>query len=183
MKNHLNILEALLADVSGNIAMGNSKNAAGYLKSLSLLAGAMSRQHQQKFELDVIEELHELAPTGDASEGLKTKRRLNQRELELSTLETELADYAAAVSSSCFLCAADAASALRHIADDIEKLEGSELFPKPMTKDEMKAWAESNGMQFVDSSERSSIIDELVAASKAKKSGKAKRTPGARRDQ
>lgn len=176
MKNPLKTLEALLNDVTGNLAMGNSKNAAGYLKSLGLLADALSRQCQQQFELGVIEELQEMAPSGEVAEGIQTKRKLNQRELELSKLEVELADFFAGVSSRCFISAKDAATNLRTIADAIEKQEGSELFPKPMAKAELKAWAEQRGMQFVDSTEpgAKSFLDDLVAASKVKKNGKGK---------
>lgn len=182
MNKHLNILDALLADVSGNLAMGNSKNAAGYLKSLSLLAGALSRQCQQQFELDVLEELEDMAPSAETAQGLKAKRSLNERELGLSKLEVELTDYFANVSSSCYLSAEHAADALRSIADDVEKQEGSLLFPRPLTADEMKAWAAQNGIEYVDAADRGgkSLLDELVAASKSKKTGKAKRANGAR---
>lgn len=182
MNNHVNTLEALLADVSGNLAMGNSKNAAGYLKSLSLLAGALARQCQQQFELDVLEELEGIAPNAETADGLKAKRSLNERELDLCKLEVELANYFANVSSSCYLTAEHAADSLRSIADDVENKEGSLLFPKPMTADEMKVWAEQNGIEYLDAdSGATSLLDELVAASKAKKSGKSARATRARR--
>jgi len=182
MNKHLKILEALLADVSGNLAMGNSKNAAGYLKSLSVLAGALSRQCQQQFELDVLEELEDMAPNAATAKGLKAKRSLNERELELSKLEVELTNYFANVSSSCYISAKHAAEALRSIADDVEKQEGSLLFPRPLTADEMKAWAAQNRIEYIDAEVDGgkSLIAELVAASKSKKTGKAKRASGAR---
>lgn len=182
MNNHLKTLEALLADVSGNLAMGNSKNAAGYLKSISLLAGALSRQYQQLFELGVTEELEDMAPSAQTAKGLQAKRSLNQREHELCRLEVELTNYFANVSSSCYLSAEHAADALRSIAHNVEKQEGSLLFPRPLTTEEMKAWAAQNGIEYVDAADRGgkSLIDELAAASKSKKTGKAKRANGAR---
>lgn len=181
MNKHLNILGALFNDVRGNLAMGDCKNAAGYLKSISLLAGAMSRQCQQQFELDVLEELEDMALNDDPAEGLQAKRLLNQRELELCSLESDLTNYFASVSSSCYFSAKNAADALRSIADDIEKQEGSQLFPKPMTVDDMKAWAAQNGIEFIDTANgEQSHLDELVATSKSKKTAKAKRASSAR---
>lgn len=153
MDTKLSLLEALLKDVTGNLLMGNSKNAAGYLKSISLLTGAMSRQCQQQFELGVIEELEAMAPSGETAGGLETKRKLSQRELELSKLEVELADFFANVSSACYATAEHAADSLRSIAEDVEKQEGSELFPKPMSKDDVKAWAAERGIRYVDETE------------------------------
>jgi len=183
MENQLKTLEALLNDVTGNLVMGNSKNAAGYLKSISLLAGALSRQCQQQFELGVIEELEAMEPTSEMAEGLQTKRKLNQRELELSKLEVELANFFANVSSSCYLGAEDAADSLRSIADDVQRQEGSELFPKPMSAEEMKAWAAERGIPYYDGSDRSSesFIDKLVASTASKAPRKTKRTSGTRR--
>lgn len=173
MQKHLDILEALFKDVNGNLFMGNHKNAAGYLNSISLLTAAMSRQCQQKFELGVIEELEEMSTTAEIADGLKLKRKLNQRELELNTLDAELANYLATVSSGCFMNAADAAFSLRSIADSVEKQAGNELFPKPMTRDEMKAFAEEHGVEYVDSTNDSiaDIIERLAGAAAATKPG------------
>lgn len=177
MQKHLDILEALFKDVNGNLFMGNHKNAAGYLKSISLLTAAMSRQCQQEFELGVIEELEEMSTNAETADGLKLKRKLNQRELELNTLDAELANYLATVSSGCFMTAADAAASLRSIADNVEQQEGNELFPKPMTEDEVKAWAEEHGINYVDSTNDSveAIIERLTSAPAATNRGKTNR--------
>jgi hypothetical protein len=46
----------------------------------------------------------------------------------------------------------------------------------------MKAWAAQNGIEYVDAAHRGvkSLLDELVAASKSKKTGKVKRANAAR---
>jgi hypothetical protein len=150
LDQHLSTLDALFKDVTGNVAMGEFKNAAGYLKSIGLLATALSRQCQQEFELELIGELEDLTRARAVREALEVKRSLNNRELRLNMLEANLANYVASVSSSCFFTAKDAANALRAIADSVEKQEGSELFPKPMTRDDMRAWCEQNGIEFIE---------------------------------
>lgn len=161
----LNTLISLLHDVKGNLAMGDSKNTAGYLKSISLLAGAMSRQHQQDFELDVIEELEELALNAAMTEGLQAKRKLNHRELELCNLEVKLATYVVAASSGCFISSKAAAESLRKIANGIEAQGESELFPRRATVEEVKAWAAREGIECVDADSRKgmSFIDIVMA--------------------
>ncbi|MBE0548547.1 MAG: hypothetical protein IH627_13050 [Rubrivivax sp.] len=179
--NELNTLSALLQDVQGNLTMGNFKNAAGYLKSISLLAGATSRQCQQKFELGLIEELEDMAPSTDAAKGLDTKRKLNQREFELCDLEVKLADYFACASSGCFVDSKAAAETLRHLASDIEAQGETALFPKPATIEEVKAWAVRAGIEFQDgdTAKGQALFDRL--AKSAARKGSKRGSPAARR--
>jgi hypothetical protein len=150
MDQHLGTLDALLKDVAGNLSIGDFRKAAGYLKSLSVLTDAMSRACQQEFELGLIDELEEMSPPKELADGLQAKRQLNQRELELGTLEVALAGYVADVSSGCYLTAGAAAAALNEVADQVAKQENTPLFPKPMTDDEMRAWAAAHGIEVID---------------------------------
>lgn len=156
----LDTLDALFKDANGNLALGDYKNAAGYLKSIGLLATALSRQCQQEFELGLIEELEEMTRAKALREGLEVKRSLNNRELQLSRLEASLANYFALVSSSCFITAEDAANSLRAIADSVEKQAGNELFPKPMGRDDMREWCKQNGIQFVEAGDLDDVLAE-----------------------
>jgi hypothetical protein len=150
MEKHLSTLDALLKDVTGNLSMGDSGKAAGYLKSLSVLAGAMSRSCQQEFELGLVDELEEMAPSDEGADGFQAKRQLNQRELDLSNMELALVNFFANVSSGCYMTAGAAAAALNEVANQIAKQEDTPLFPKPMTDDEMRAWAAGHGIEVTD---------------------------------
>ena len=162
-------LEALLSDVQGNGILGDAKNMSGYLRSISLLAGAMSRRYWQTFEMDVIDELKGLGVAVKLSKGLQAKQKLNQRELELAELEVQLANFHACAGSGCFVTKEDAAAALRKIADDLE-LKDSVVFPPPMTVEQMRAWAKDVGAHFVEpgSPESESILSRLRGPKGAK---------------
>lgn len=160
LTKNLDTLDALFKDANGNLALGDYKNAAGYLKSIGLLATALSRQCQQEFEAGLIEELEEMTRAKALREGLEVKRSLNNRELQLSELEASLANYYALVSSSCFITAEDAANSLRAIADSVEKQAGNELFPKPMSQDDMRDWCKRNGIQFVEAGSLDDVLAE-----------------------
>lgn len=176
LDKHLNILESLFKDVTGNLSMGDFKNAASYLKSIGLLAAALSRQCQQEFELGLIDEIEEL-PTGDeVAEALVLKRKLNHRELQFSALETALTNYLALVGSRCFLTAKDAANSLRSVATDIEQQEETELFPKPMTDADMRAWAAQHGIKVIDATKSTANTSKArrTTSSKSAKSIKSR---------
>ena len=170
-------LEALLLDVQGNGILGNAKNMSGYLRSMSLLSGAMSRRYWQTFELEVIDELKDLGAAAELAGGLQAKQKLNQRELELSELEVQLANFHACAGSGCFVTKEDAAAALRKIADDLE-LKDSELFPPPMTVEQMKAWAKKVGAHFVDVD--SPAGESLLNRLRGPKGAKTKKVQGAK---
>lgn len=159
MNKEISILQALLDDTKGNAYVGNPRKMAGYLNSMSNLAGAMSRQCSQQFEIGAAEELEE---STDESR-MKVKKQIAQRELELAELETKLATFAADASSGCFLSKEDAAKSLRVIADTIEA-EDTELFPKPWTEADYKAYAESIGATYSTAEN----VEELLASVRAK---------------
>ena len=168
-------LDALMSDVHGNGILGDAKNMSGYLRSISLLAGAMSRRYWQTFEMEVIDELKGLETTVELSKGLQAKQRLNQRELDLTELEVQLANFHACAGSGCFATKEDAAAALRKIADDLE-LKDSVVFPPPMTDEQMRAWAKDVGAHFVEpgSPESESFLSRL----RSPKGAKTKRVRG-----
>lgn len=142
----IDTLQALLDDVKGNEFLNNSKKQSGYLKSISLLADAMARRSWQQFELDVLDELREMS-NAEIKNGLDTKAKLALREFELSDLNVKLADFLAQADSNCFVSKEAAAESLRAIADSLEKSE-SALFPKPPTKEDLKAYCESIGASY-----------------------------------
>lgn len=146
---HIETLQALLNDVKGNQFLGNAKKMSQYLKSMSLLADAMARQSWQQFEIDVIEELKDVDGKVEVQDALNMKNKLAQRELELADLEVKLMDFQAGVSSSAYFTKETAAAALRKIADGIEEKD-TELFPKPWTTDDVKAYAKSIGATYID---------------------------------
>lgn len=150
--NEVELLAPLLHDVHGNLLLGNDRKVAGYLKSLSLMAGALSRQYEQKFELDLIKEPRRMAPSNETAEGLESKRKLNQREVELCDIEVMLAHYFICVSCDGFVTSKAAAEFMRNLANDIEALGETELFRKPATFEEIMAWAAKAGFKDVDGS-------------------------------
>ncbi|WP_114969917.1 hypothetical protein [Rhodoferax ferrireducens] len=147
--NHIDTLQALLNDVKGNEFLGDAKKISGYLKSLSLLADAMSRSSWQQFELDVVGELKALNAGPEVTRGLETKVQLAQRELELADLQVKLMDFHCCAASSAFMSKEDAAKSLRKIADQIEAAD-SKLFPKPWTEEDVKAYTNQIGAEYIE---------------------------------
>ncbi|NML45910.1 hypothetical protein HHL11_19330 [Ramlibacter sp. G-1-2-2] len=164
--NEIKTLEALLADVTGNLLLGDAKKTSGYLKSISLLSGALARQSWQQFELDVIDEMREVSGR-NAEDALKVKTQLAQREFDLSTLEVKLTGFLAQVDSGCFATKTDAAKSLRALADALEQAE-SLLFPAPATKEQLKAYAASIGATFSEAGSLDELLAELKGETVAK---------------
>jgi len=149
--NNIEMLQALINDVKGNEFLGDAKKLSGYLKSASLLADAMARSYWQQFELDVIDELKEIKGNSKMADALNVKAKLAQRELELADLQVKLVDFHACAASSAFFTKEMAAQSLRKIATEIEAKD-SELFPKPWTDKEHRAYAASIGATYSDNS-------------------------------
>jgi hypothetical protein len=145
----IEILQALINDVKGNVFLGDTKKASGYLKSMSLLADAMARRSWQLFELHVIDEIKEVEGSEKVAEALEVKAKLAKREFELADMQVKLMEFHASVASSAFVTKEDAANSLRKIVDKIAANE-SELFPKPWTAEELKAYAASIGATFIE---------------------------------
>ena len=148
----IEILQALINDVKGNVFLGDAKNVSGYLKSMSLLADAMARRSWQQFELDVIGEIKEVKRIEKVADALSIKTKLARREFELADMQVNLMNFHVRVASSAFLTKEDAAKHLRAIADEIAAKE-SELFPKPLTNEEFKACAEYLGATYIDNND------------------------------
>lgn len=125
------------------------KKMSGYLKSMSLLADAMALRYWQQFELDVIAELKVIKGSAKVTDALNVKVKLAQREFELADLQVKLINFHTCAASSAFVTKEVAGESLRKIAAEIEAKD-SELFPKPWTDDEMKAYAKSIGAIYVD---------------------------------
>ena len=159
---HIEILQALLDDVKGNQFMGNAKKMSGYLKSMSLLADALARKNWQKFEIDVIDEIRGKKGGVAVTDALNIKCKLAQRELELADLEVKLIDFQVGVSCSAYFTKESAAAALRKIADEIEAKDTA-LFPKPWSKDDLKAYAKSIGATYVEHGSDSDLDEGLNA--------------------
>lgn len=129
--------------------MGDARKKSEYLKSMSLLADAMARSSWQQFEIDVIGELKGEMGSLPDDKRFEAKVKLATRELELANLQTELMDFHVSASCGAFHSKEAAANALREIANEIESKD-TELFPKPWTDAEMKAYVESIGGRFCD---------------------------------
>lgn len=155
--NHIETLEALLNDVKGNEFLGDAKKMSGYLKSMSLAADALSRRYWQQFELEVIDELKEIRGSAAVTKALDVKAKLAQREYELADLQVKLADFHTSAAVSAFVSKEAAAESLRKIADEIEA-QDSELFPKPWSLIDIKAYAVKMGATLCTTAEADSIV-------------------------
>jgi hypothetical protein len=162
MKN-IETLQNLLKDVIGNEFLGDAKKMSGYLKSISLLADAMARRSWQQFELDVIDEFNDIDSSAEVKRALDVKVKLANREHELAELQVKLAGFLANVDAVCYISKENAADGLRKIADEIAAKD-SELFPKPWSREEFKAYAASIGATY---SEETVDSKEFVARMKA----------------
>ncbi|MEO8121431.1 MAG: hypothetical protein ABI606_19160 [Rhodoferax sp.] len=164
--NQIETLQALLNDVKGNEFMRDAKKVSGYLKSISLLADAMARRSWQQFELDVIDEINEVKGSSKIADALDIKIKLANREFELADLQVKLMDFHARAASSVYCTKEDAANDLRKIADDIASKD-SELFPKPWTEEDFKAYAASIGATYIDNSDDfESALEKKILKSK-----------------
>lgn len=160
---HIETLQNLLKDVEGNRFLGNAKRMSGYLKSISLLSDAMARRSWQQFELDLIEELKVIDSGAEVKKAIEVKVKFAKREYELSELQVNLAAFLANVDAECYFTKENAADELRKIADEIAAKD-SELFPKPWSREEFKAYAASIGATY---SEETVDAKEFVARMKA----------------
>ena len=145
-------LQALLNDVKGNEFLGDAKKMSGYLKSLSLLADALSRRSWQEFEIDVIDELKAVKSNAKMQTALDIKKKLAQREFELAELQVKLMQFHGYAAAGAYITKECAAGSLRKIADDLEKSD-SELFPKPWSEEETRAYAKQVGARYVEDNE------------------------------